>query len=105
MLYTGYAYKEIVTTETDTSLFHDGGRYHIETSPLILFRKSVDWFLYDNGLRHERVNGYLGSFNIPLKLQMVDTKYGILQTLSTKSVQNYLEYPKFVNKLLPLKFY
>ena len=30
--------------------FHDGGRYHIETSPLI-----ADWFLYDNGLRHERV--------------------------------------------------
>ena len=28
-------------------LFHDGGRYHIET---------MDWFLYDNGLRHERVN-------------------------------------------------
>ena len=27
----------------------DGGRYHIETSPL-------DWVLYDNGLRHERVN-------------------------------------------------
>ena len=30
--------------------FHDEGRYHIETSPLI-----ADWFLYDNGLRHERV--------------------------------------------------
>ena len=29
-------------------LFHDGGRYHIEPSSLI-------WFLYDNGLRHERV--------------------------------------------------
>ena len=29
-------------------LFHDGGRYHIET-------KSMDWFLYDDGLRHERV--------------------------------------------------
>ena len=27
-------------------LFHDGGLYHIET---------MDWFLYDNGLRHERV--------------------------------------------------
>ena len=31
-------------------LFHDGGRYRIEISPL-----SMDWFLYDNGLRHERV--------------------------------------------------
>ena len=28
----------------EAKLFHDGGRYHIET-----------WFLYDNGLRHERV--------------------------------------------------
>ena len=61
--------------------FHDGGRYHIETSPLIcgagfymitasamkeltrtnphiilndLHRKSMDWFLYVNSLRHER---------------------------------------------------
>ena len=45
-----------------------GGRYHIETSPFTLRRplsyrnqsirlrsKSMDWFLYDNGLRHERV--------------------------------------------------
>ena len=36
------------------SLFHDGGRYHIETANLL--RKSMDWFLYDIGLRHERVN-------------------------------------------------
>ena len=33
--------------------FHDGGRYHIETIDLL--RKSMDWFLYDIGLRHERV--------------------------------------------------
>ena len=32
---------------------HDKGRYHIETSPSIC--GSMDWFLYDNGLRHERV--------------------------------------------------
>ena len=31
---------------------YDGGRYHLETSPL---SKSMDWFLYDIGLRHERV--------------------------------------------------
>ena len=30
----------------NTLTLHDGGRYHIEISP---------WFLYDNGLRHERV--------------------------------------------------
>ena len=29
------------------------GRYHIETSPLIC--RAMDWFPYDNGLRHERV--------------------------------------------------
>ena len=33
-----------------TLLFQDGGRYHIEKN------KSMDWFLYDNGLRLERVN-------------------------------------------------
>ena len=26
------------------------------TSQFDLLRKSMDWFLYDNGLRHERVN-------------------------------------------------
>ena len=31
----------------------DGGRYHTETTPLLC--KSMDWFLYDIGLRHERV--------------------------------------------------
>ena len=35
--------------------FQDGGRYHIETSPLICGAKSMDWFLYDNGLRLEKV--------------------------------------------------
>ena len=33
--------------------WHGGGRYHVETSPLIcsanLLRKSMDWFLYDIG--------------------------------------------------------
>ena len=39
------------------SLFHDKGRYHIETSqPVNLLPKSMDWFLYDNGLRRERVH-------------------------------------------------
>ena len=35
--------------------FQDGGRYHIETSPSICGAKSMDWFLYDNGLRLEKV--------------------------------------------------
>ena len=34
-------------------------RYHIETSPLICSSKSMDGFLYDNGLRHERVKYFL----------------------------------------------
>ena len=34
-------------------LFHGGGPYHIETSPLQ--SKSVDWFLYDRDFRYERV--------------------------------------------------
>ena len=38
-----------------SSLFHDGDRYHAETSPLMQ-SKSMDWFLYDNGLCHETVN-------------------------------------------------
>ena len=37
------------------NLFHDGGRYHIEP---------MDWFLYDNGLRHERVNQIITAITI-----------------------------------------
>ena len=40
-----------ISRSNNFKLFHDGGRYHIETSPLICFH----WFLCDNGLRHERV--------------------------------------------------
>ena len=37
-------------------LFHDRGPNHIETSPLIdLQSKSMDWFLYDRELHHEKV--------------------------------------------------
>ena len=37
-------------------VFHDGGPHHIETRSFILLCKSMDWFLYDKGLRQERVN-------------------------------------------------
>ena len=38
-------------------MIYDGGRYHIETSLLICRAKHMQSiFLYDNGLRHERVN-------------------------------------------------
>ena len=39
-------------------LFHDGGPYHMETSP-DLQSKSMDWFLYDRDLRRERANALL----------------------------------------------
>ena len=35
-------------------LFHEGDRYHIETSRLIC-RAKRDWFVYDRGLRHGKV--------------------------------------------------
>ena len=47
--------------------FHDGGRYHIENQPIDLLCKSIDWFLYDIGLRHERVNNG-GSWNVSSNL-------------------------------------
>ena len=61
---SGYFYKNICGNEEGEHQCHEvvkrqnakwdssinslmtGGRYHIETSP------SIDWFLYDNGLRH-----------------------------------------------------
>ena len=43
------------STISKPKLFQDGGRYHIETNPLICGAKSMDWLLYDNGLRLERV--------------------------------------------------
>ena len=43
-----YSFNDILAcnkfTNSSYLLFHDGDRYH------------MDWFLYDNGLRHERVN-------------------------------------------------
>ena len=47
-------------------LFHDGGRYPIETSHLLC--KSMDLFLYDNGLRHERVNFHFNFFTYKIKI-------------------------------------
>ena len=35
-------------------LFHDRGLNHTEEQ-----KKSMDWFLYDKNLRHERVKGWL----------------------------------------------
>ena len=41
-----------------TKLFHEGGPYQIETSPLIckaMLYKSMDWFLYNKDFCDERV--------------------------------------------------
>ena len=41
--------------------FHDGGRYHIYRNQSIdLLRQSMNWFLYDNDLCHERVKEPFG---------------------------------------------
>ena len=75
----------------------------------VLLHKSMDWFLYDNGIRHERVNGYLGSFNIPLKLQIQNMGFFRLYQQSqfkiTGSIAFHFRGIKVVNKLLPLEFY
>ena len=52
-------------------LYHnllDGGPYHIETSSLILLCESMDGFLYDKDLRHERVKGQI-FFHVNKKCQ------------------------------------
>ena len=36
-------------------LFYDGGTYYVETSLMICFGTSIDWFLYDKDLCHQRV--------------------------------------------------
>ena len=37
---------------------YDGSPYHIENQSIDLQSKSMDWFLYDRDLRHERVNAF-----------------------------------------------
>ena len=56
--------------------FHDGGRYHIETSPLICF----DWFLYDIGLRHERVKIHISLSFSDLYLFIRSCKVVMIET-------------------------
>ena len=46
---------KIVQITVQYCLINDGGPYHIETS-IDIQSKSVDWFLNDRDLRHERVN-------------------------------------------------
>ena len=45
-----------LTQNSTCYLFRDGGSYHKETNLLICNAKSLDWFLYDRDLHHERVN-------------------------------------------------
>ena len=35
--------------------FHDGGLYHIENQYIDLLCKSMDWFLLNKDLRHDKV--------------------------------------------------
>ena len=57
------------------------GPYHIETSPLICPAKSMDWFLYDRHLHHERVN-----YNVILSLVSDLDSYDISSKLDTFSI-------------------
>ena len=41
----------------DTLFFHDAGIFYTETRNL--FCKSMEWFLYDRGLRYKKVNSFL----------------------------------------------
>ena len=45
-----------LTQHSTCYLFRDGGPYHKETNLLIFNAKSLDWFLHDRDLHHERVN-------------------------------------------------
>ena len=45
-----------LTQNSTCYLFRDGGSYHKETNLLICNAKSLDWFLYDRDLHHERAN-------------------------------------------------
>ena len=51
-------------------LFHDEGPYHIETSSLLC--KSMDWFLHDRDLRHERVEP---SGDVNLGIELITVSY------------------------------
>ena len=53
--------------------FHDGGRYHI------------DWFLYDNGLRHERVK-HLIAFPTNISIKYFQNKLFIKILMSNVTV-------------------
>ena len=60
--------------------FHDGGRYHIETSPFICGANQLTG-LYDNGLRHERVKANLKFWLQKLKKEC--SLFGFFHLFST----------------------
>ena len=50
----------------------------IDQSITNLLRKSMDWFLYDNGLRHERVN-----YHAPVKVHSALISHSVTLLVST----------------------
>ena len=40
------------------------------TGAVVIQKQSMDWFLYDNGLRHERVNESIPSFEVWVAYQI-----------------------------------
>ena len=62
------------------------------TEAVILLRKSMDWFLYDNGLRHEGFKEYLfiRCFQINLKKTLPVKSYKSIKfTLNHINVLHY----------------
>ena len=49
--------ENLTNSSTGLSIPIDTGR-KLNVLWTIMLRKSMDWFLYDNGLRHERVNKF-----------------------------------------------
>ena len=70
-----------------------GDLYHIETSRLVQWFKSMDWFLYDNGLRHERVNNLFISF-LNLFISLIELKNILLKEHRREFEINKITYSK-----------
>ena len=49
----------------------------------------MDWFLYDNGLRHERVNGPFSSHNLQLHMMGIFFINGLILTLNRDIVVSF----------------
>ena len=63
---------------------------------IYLLHKSVDWFLYDNSLRHERVNGWL--INSEVSYLWIELSNHCCGILNDKDLLNLISPTIFMNK-------